>query len=174
MAEALLNVRLAALGFPATARSAGRLPGGARPHPEVIIAMEGYGLDVTSHRSHQVTPEDIQRADLTIAMAREHLRDAAVMAPEAWPHAFTLRELVRRGTAIGSRAPGEKLADWLGRVHEGRQRTALLGDDPEDDVADPIGGPPQGFADCAQALHQLVDRVAGLCWPVDSVLGYRD
>jgi protein-tyrosine-phosphatase len=172
MAEALLDVRLAALRYPVTVRSAGRLRGGAPPHPEVIIAMAGYDLDVTTHRSHQVTPEDIERADLTIAMAREHLRDTVVMVPDSWPRAFTLRELVRRGTAIGHREPGEKLADWLARVHEGRERSALLGENPEDDVADPIGGPPQGYTDCAQVLHQLVDRMVRLCWPVDSVPEY--
>jgi protein-tyrosine phosphatase len=171
MAQALLSVRLEALGCPVRVRSGGRLRGGEPPPPEVIIAMEGYGLDVTSHRSHKVTPEDVERADLTIAMAREHLRDAVVMAPAAWPRAFTLRELVRRGTVIGSRAPGESLAGWLARAHEGRQRMALMGDGAEDDVADPIGGAQQDYSATAQLLHHLIDRLVRLGWPVDSAAG---
>jgi protein-tyrosine phosphatase len=172
MAEAMLAVRLAALGAEVKVRSAGTLRDGEPPLPEVIIAMEGYGLDVTPHRSHKVTPEDLERADLTIAMAREHLRYAVVMAPSVWPRAFTLRELVRRGTATGSRGPGESLSGWLARAHAGRERSALLGDSPEDDVADPIGGPQRGYTETAQILHQLIDRVVRLGWPVDSVLGY--
>jgi protein-tyrosine-phosphatase len=172
MAEAMLAVRLTALGAEVKVRSAGTLLDGEPPLPEVIIAMEGYGLDVTTHRSHRVTPEDLERADLTIAMAREHLRYAVVMAPSVWPRAFTLRELVRRGATIGSRGPGESLSGWLARAHAGRERNALLGDSAEDDVADPIGGPQRGYTETAQILHQLIDRVARLGWPVDSVPGY--
>ncbi len=104
---------------------------GQPPHPEAITVMVGYGLDIAAHRSRQVIPDDLDRADLTIAMAREHLRHAVVAVPAVWPRAFTLRELVRRGGVIGHRPSGESLADWLGRAHEGRERTALLGDCPD-------------------------------------------
>ena len=40
--------------------------------------------------------------------------------------------------------PGEPLASWLARVQLGRDRVELLGDSPDDDVADPMGGPPMG------------------------------
>ena len=140
------------------------LPGGAPPPREVITAMAGYGLDVSSHRSQPMTPEILQDADLTLAMARENLRHAVVTAPQIWPRAFTLRELVRRGEAIGPRSPGESLAGWLARAHEGRERAALLGDGPDDDVADPIGGPPHAYAETAAILSDLIDRLVGLCW----------
>ena len=164
MAKALLTDRLAALGSAAVVRSGGMLDDGRPPRPEVIVAMAAYGLDVTAHRSHRVTAEDLQRADLTLAMAREHLRHAVVVAPAVWPRAFTLKELVRRGGAIGARPPGVSLADWLARAHDGRQRTALLGDDDADDVADPVGGPQRGYAETAAALSLLVDRLADLGW----------
>jgi len=164
MAQALLAERLAGLGPPASVRSAGLLTGGQPSPPEVVAAMTAYGLDVAAHRSYQVTAADLGRADLTLAMAREHLREAVVLAPEAWPRAFTLRELVRRGSAIGPRKPGEDLADWLARAHDGRQRMALLGDSPGDDVADPIGGPQAWYAETAATLRQLVDQLATLAW----------
>src|SRR6185312_2747657 len=104
------------------------------------------------------------RADLTIAMAREHLRHAVVAVPAVWPRAFTVREVVRRGGMIGQRASSESLPEWLGRVHEGRQLTALLGDCPDDDVADPIGGPPHGYTETAATLSQLVNQLVDLCW----------
>jgi protein-tyrosine phosphatase len=165
MAEALLSRRLTELGLDATVRSAGMLAGGEPPRPEVIAAVAGYGLDVSAHRSRRMTPEDVERADLTLAMARENLRHAVVTAPAAWPRAFTLRELVRRGTKIDPRAPGESLAGWLARVHEGRERAALLGDSPDDDVADPIGGPLHAYTETAAVLSDLVNRLVHLCWP---------
>ena len=164
MAEALLARRLAGLESAASVRSRGLMGDGQPPHPEAITVMAGYGLDIAAHRSRQVIPDDLERADLTIAMAREHLRHAVVAVPAVWPRAFTLRELVRRGGVIGRRSSGESLADWLGRAHEGRERTALLGDSPEDDVADPTGGPPHGYTETAAALSQLLNQLVELCW----------
>ncbi|HEU5418307.1 MAG TPA: hypothetical protein VFV41_11515, partial [Streptosporangiaceae bacterium] len=104
------------------------------------------------------------RADLIVAMAREHLRHAAVTDPAAWPRAFTLRELVRRGGETGPRRPGEPLAGWLGRAHAGRSRMALLGDSPADDIADPMGGAPGEYARTAAELQALTGRLAELGW----------
>jgi protein-tyrosine phosphatase len=112
-----------------------------------------------------VRPADLTAAGLVLAMARAQLREAVVLAPAVWPRAFTLKELVRRGEQLGPRPPGVSFADWLARAHEGRDRTALLGDSPDDDVADPIGGPPQAFAQTADLLSDLTHRLADLCWP---------
>jgi protein-tyrosine phosphatase len=164
MAEALLARRLAALGSAAAIRSGGMLGDGEPPRPEVIRVMAGYGLDIGAHRSRQVTAEDLEAADLTLAMARENLRHAVVTAPAVWPRAFTLRELVRRGGVVGPRAAGEDLAGWLASVHCGRERAALLGDSAADDVADPAGGPQRGYAETAAILSGLLDQLVGLCW----------
>src|SRR5580698_3128485 len=129
--------------------------------------MAGFGLDVSAHRSRAVTTEDLDRADLTLAMARENLRHAVVTAPAVWPRAFTLKELVRRGEAVGPRAPGESLDGWLARAHDGRERTALLGDSAADDVADPTGGPPGGYTETAAILSDLLDQLVGLCWSAE-------
>jgi protein-tyrosine phosphatase len=164
MAEALLTNRLASLGSAATVRSGGMLGDGEPPHPEAVTVMVGYGLDIAAHRSRRVTGDDLEAADLTLAMARENLRHAVVTAPAAWPRAFTLKELVRRGGAVGPRAAGEDLASWLARAHEGRERAALLGDSAADDVADPAGGPPGGYVETAAILNVLLDRLVSLCW----------
>jgi protein-tyrosine-phosphatase len=169
MAEALLVHRLDTLRLPITVRSAGLLherllQEGESPPPEAISVLAPYGLDISGYRSHRVTVADLTWADLVLGMAREHVRHAVVTAPDTWPRAFTLKELVRRGEEIGAAKPGEPLADWLDRVHEGRDRTALLGDSPVDDVADPIGGPPRAYADTAVLLDELTGRLAGLCW----------
>jgi protein-tyrosine phosphatase len=164
MAEALLTDRLAALGSATAVRSGGMLGQGEPPRPEAMTAMAGYGLDIATHRSRRVTAEDLEAADLTLAMARENLRHAVVTAPAVWPRAFTLRELVRRGGVVGPRAAGESLADWLARAHDGRERAALLGDSAADDVPDPTGGPPRGYTQTAATLSALLDQLVGLCW----------
>lgn len=164
MAEALLARRLAALGSAATVRSGGMLGEGEPARPEAVTVMAGYGLDIAAHRSHRVTAGDLEAADLTLAMGRENLRHAVVTAPAAWPRAFTLKELVRRGGAVGQRAPDEDLTGWLARAHDGRERAALLGDSAADDVPDPAGGPPRGYAETAAVLSGLLDQLVGLCW----------
>jgi protein-tyrosine-phosphatase len=130
-----------------------------------VTVLAGRGLDVTGHRSRLVTGGDLARADLILAMGREHLRHAVVISPDAWPRAFTLRELVRRGGQAGPRAAAEPVESWLARVHAGRSRLALLGDAAQDDVADPIGGPPGGYERAAADLGRLAADLAGLCWP---------
>ncbi|SRR6266487_1211141 len=164
MAAALLARRLAGLGVGMPVCSAGMLHDGAQPPAEVIAAIAAYGLDVTDHRSHVVSGADLAAAGLVLAMAREHVRHAVVTKPEVWPRTFTLRELLRRGEQIGARPVGESLAEWLWRAHEGRVRAELLGHSPDDDVADPIGGPPHAYAATAALLDQLVTRLAELCW----------
>jgi protein-tyrosine phosphatase len=164
MAQALLARRLAAPGPTPVIGSRGMLRGGMPADPAAAVVMTGYGLDIAAHRSQQVTAEDIGQASLILAMAREHLRHAVVTVPAAWPRAFTLAELVRRGHAAGRRPAGESLDGWLARVHAGRQRSALLGASAADDVADPAGGPREAYEQTAATLSLLVDRLAALCW----------
>jgi protein-tyrosine phosphatase len=164
MAAALLARRLAALGVTAPVRSAGMISSGDPPHPEVISVMTSYGIEISSHRSRLVCAADLIPASLVLAMARDHLRHAATTEPGTWPRAFTLKELIRRGEQIGPRPPGEPFSRWLSRAHAGRERTSLLGDSPDDDVADPAGGPLRAYADTAALLDRLVTRLTELGW----------
>ena len=164
MAAALLTRRLAALGVTVPVRSAGMTGSGDPPLPEVISVMASYGIQISSHRSRVVCAGDLASAALVLAMSRDHLRYAAATEPGVWPRAFTLKELVRRGEQIGPRPPSEPLSRWLSRVHAGRERTSLLGDSPDDDVADPAGGPLRAYADIAGLLDRLVKSLAGLGW----------
>ncbi len=126
--------------------------------------MARCGLDVTAHRSRVVSEADVAMAGLVVGLARAHVRLAVAVVPEAWPRCFTFKELVRRGESAGPRVAGEPLADWLSRVQEGRSRSALLGDAPVDDVADPIGGPPPAYAETAAILDHLAGRFSRLGW----------
>jgi len=164
MAAALLAQQLCDFGVAARVRSAGMLRDGDPPHPEVISVMAEYGIEIAAHRSRVACATDLVRADLVLAMARDHLRYAVVTEPGVWPRTFTLRELIRRGERIGPRPPSEPLSDWLSRAHEGRGRAALLGDLAEDDVPDPAGKPLRAYADVARLLDRSVARLAELGW----------
>lgn len=164
MTAALLSRRLAVLGVPVPVSSAGMLTEGTPPAAAVIEVMAGYGLDLGAHRSRIVTAADLAGASLVLGMAREHIRHAVVTLPAAWPRAFTLKEFVRRGGETGPRLAGEPFAAWLARVHAGRDRATLLGESAEDDVADPVGGPPAGYTATAALLDDLLARLTELCW----------
>jgi protein-tyrosine phosphatase len=165
MATAMLARELAARGQQARVTSAGMAADGKASVPgEVAAVLAGYGLDVTGHRSTQVTAGDLARADLVLTMAREHLRHAVVLEPLTWPRAFTLRELARRGARAGPRAPGEPVAAWLARAHAGRSRMDLLGDGEPDDVPDPFGGRLTDYQRAAAQINGAVGEVADLGW----------
>ena len=164
MTAAMLTRRLAVLGVTVPVSSAGLLDDGRPALPEVVSVMAGYGLDLSSHRSRTVRPADLTAAALVLGLARENVRHAVVTAPDAWPRAFTIKELVRRAQQTGPREAGEPLAGWLSRLHAGRDRVSLLGGAAGDDVADPAGGPPAGYAQTAAVLDRLVDLLAGLGW----------
>ena len=165
MTAALLADRLASTGVPAIVTSAGMLAPGLAPPTGAVAALARYGLDISGHRSRQLEVADVVAADLVVAMARSHVREAVVMVPGAWPRTFALKELVRRGSAVGPRRPGEDLAMWLARVGEGRVQSDLLGDSGRDDVVDPMGGAPEDYVATAALLKELVDRLVTLAWP---------
>jgi protein-tyrosine phosphatase len=164
MGAPLLARRLARLGVTEPVRSAGMLGDGMPPDPAAVTVMAGCGIEIASHRSRQARAEDLARAGLVLAMARENLRYAVVTEPDAWPRAFTLKELVRRAGEIGPRPPGEPFPAWLARAHHGRARTSLLGGSDRDDVPDPAGGPQRAYADTAALLDGLMARLAELGW----------
>lgn len=164
MAEVLLERRLDGLGVEATVSSAGELPGGVPAEGGSRRAMARHGLDLQSHRSRAFTPEHLAGADLVIGMARRHVREAALALPEAWPRTFTLKELVRLGEAAGARRSDQSLAAWLATMHAGRRTSDLLGDDPLDDVEDPIGAPDHVYEATAAELDDLVSRFVDLAF----------
>jgi protein-tyrosine-phosphatase len=165
MAQAMLSARLAARGVTVPVASAGLLASGWPPPPEVVSVMAAKGIDVTGHSSRIVTADDLAAAGLILGLTREHVRHAAVLRPEAWPRAFTVRELLRRGRQAGARAWDEPLAHWLIRVGDGRRRADLLGRHPADDVADPAGGPLRDYQATADILDGLTRDLVELGWP---------
>lgn len=164
MAAALLSDHLREAGVEATVGSAGLLEGGAPATAHGVAVMEARGLDTSAHCSRRLAPEILARADLVVAMERQHVREVALVCPPAWPRAFTLKELVRRGGQAGPRAPGQTLDEWLDKVHAGRMRSDLLGSSPLDDIADPVGGTRAEYEETAAELDQLTADLVALAW----------
>ena len=162
MAEALLRHRLTSLGVDARVASAGLLRPGQPASGHGVDILRGRGLDMSAHRSQAMTRDLLRAHDLIVAMAREHVREAVVLDPALWPRTFTLKELVRRGEAIGPRRAGEPVADWLARAGQGRRVADLAGSSPADDVADPYGGPRTAYERMATELADLLDRLVDL------------
>ena len=144
--------------------SAGLLEAGNPASGHGVDVLSGLGIDLSAHRSQSMTAELIERADLVLAMAREHVREAVVAVPEAFPRTFTLKELTRRGREVGPRQPGEPLDRWLARAHAGRSPRDLMGHSREDDVEDPIGRPRAAYERMVDELANLLDELVGLVW----------
>ena len=169
MAEALLRRAADARGQGVVVLSAGVTFDDHAPSEGSVVAMQRRGLDISGHRSRIMWAELVASADLVVGMARCHVREATVLAPDRFDHIFTLKELVRRGIERGERGE-EPLDAWLAQVADGRRPTDLLRDDPADDIGDPIGRRQSFYDETATEIERLIHRLAKLLWgpvPVD-------
>jgi protein-tyrosine phosphatase len=175
MAAALFSSVAADLDRPATdpavAISAGLLEEGRPVLPEVVTVLSGYGLDLSGHRSRQMTATDVGEADLVLGMERRHGREAVLLVPSALGRTFTLKDLVRRGEKSGPRGRVETLDSWLETVGQGREKSSLIGRSADDDVADPLGGVLADYRATAAEIADLVERLARLLGPEPSGWG---
>jgi protein-tyrosine-phosphatase len=151
MAEALLRRALTERAVPAEVTSAGFVTEDRSAEPHAVRVMADRGLDIGGHRSRLLTPDLLAGVDLVLGMTREHVRRACTLDRDTLARTFTLKELVRRGTATGP-APGDVEA-WVGRLAAGRNPTELLGDHERDDVADPMGRSLRRFQACADEIE---------------------
>lgn len=154
------------LGIPATVSSAGTLADGRGPTPDAVAALAEHGLSMPDRPSRRVTPAMLESSDLVVGMARDHVREVALLSPAVYPRTFTLKELVRRGGEIGPRRDAP-LPAWLALVRHGRTSNAHLGASSADDVEDPIGKRPAVYERVSDELANLVDQLVPLLWVVE-------
>jgi len=168
MAEVLLRHHLERAGVEATVSSAGLYDGGAPATDHGVATMADRGLDLSAHRSRQLDDAMLRKADLVIAMARMHVREAAGLDTRALRKTFTLKELARGAAGVGERGPGEPIGRWLGRIADARVPGSLLGvgHDGSLDVADPIGRGRPDYELTADLLDRLLREVVDLAFPV--------
>lgn len=162
MAEAFMRRHLADAGVAAGVSSAGLGDSGQPAAFGAVRALRRRGLDLRNHQSRRVDPAMVGDASLVVGLERRHVREIVVMAPDAWPRTFTLKELVRRGALTGPRRRGESAEEWIERVHAGRQRDELIGADERDDVEDPMGASAADYERTADELDALLVRLVDL------------
>ena len=134
--------------------------------PAVLgMALDDYGIDLRDHRSRALTATMLQEADLVIGMGRRHVQEAVLLDSGSWPHAFMLKELVRRGELIGPRPPAQQLESWMAAVHGDRTRESLAHRSGADEVADPYGKRLADYRSTAAELDRLTTELAALLLP---------
>ena len=160
MAQALLQRSLDQAGVAAAVESSGTMDWLRPAEPEAVEAMAAMGLDISGHVSRPLTADQIRSVDLIIGLAREHVRDAALLCPDSLPRMFTLKEIVRRAGDIMGPSNSETLDSWLSRLVIDRTLDSLLGDSPTDDIIDPLGLPVSEYRNTAAEISRLTDSLA--------------
>ncbi len=145
--------------------SAGLLPGGMASPPEVVEAMDALRFDLRAHRSRQMTGGMLGPADLVVGMGRRHVQEAVLLDGACWPRSFTLKELVRRGEAVGPRPDGATLASWVEVLHAGRTAPSSPTGPPPTRSPTRSVDRPRATGQTAAELSSLVDRLAALLRP---------
>ncbi|WP_242344767.1 low molecular weight protein-tyrosine-phosphatase [Anaeromyxobacter terrae] len=83
MAEALLRAKFAARGRGQVESAGLGALEGRGADPIAVALMAERGLDLTSHRARQLTPEMLAAADLVLVMESGHQRKIEAIAPSA-------------------------------------------------------------------------------------------
>lgn len=165
-AALFLRQQLGNAGSEVTVHSAGTMEVDLGAPRALVLEGRAFGIDLADHVPRIVEPEMIRFADLVVGLAREHLRETVVAVPTSFPKTFTLREIVRRGLDAGPRGTAEGLGAWLARVHDGRLRADLIGESPDDDVIDPMGGTREDYRRMLTDVAALTGTLRSLAWPV--------
>jgi protein-tyrosine phosphatase len=165
MAAALLRSHLGSLAPSIEVASAGLVSEGVPPPRPAIDSMAGIGVDISAHRSRMICPAMIADSDLVVGMARQHLMELAVTAPDSWHRCFGFRDLLRRAAPAGPRNRGEDVGSWALRLDAGRSRAELVDLPLSDDVPDPMGGPRWEFDRTRELLDGMTAQLAALLRP---------
>jgi protein-tyrosine phosphatase len=128
---------------------------------DVARAAASLGVVVDDHRARVVEREEAGAADVVLTMSARQRDLVARLAPGVIPRTFTWREFAALAALVDPPdAPlGERIPAVVAQAHRLRPRAPRL---PDPDVADPFGGPPEGYDRLARDLEELVAPIAGL------------
>ena len=144
-------------GAPITVSSAGTAGWEGSPAtPEAVEAAAERGVDISGHIATRLRPGMAAGADLVLCMAREHRDLIARDEPEAAGRAFSLKELVRllEDGARAAATPAARIAA-AARARAGAPLTPR----PDEDIADPLGLPLDGYRAIASELDDWIQRL---------------
>lgn len=122
----------------------------------------GRGLDLSGHVARVTDAEAVGRADLILTMTERHRGRIVRLHPAAARSTFTIREFARLTGALkpleGDLSVRERVRFVTRLAHGARAYVARPSE--EEDVADPYGGPREGYIETADQLAELVDAIA--------------
>jgi len=126
-------------------------------------ATLGYSFD--DHRSREIDLFDLDGFDVILTAGREQAREILAANPDVWPRLFTIKQF-SRWIEGQRRPPRAVVGSWLDAVASDRDRRSLLGSDPQDDVADPLGLPESSWTVMVDELTtHIVKIIDGLVPP---------
>ena len=169
MAEGFLKAKFKKFKLDYSVSSAGLITQGRTPPSEAIEAMSRYGIDITKHVSRLVESIDLDNFDLILGMAKEHVREVAIINKDKLNCSFTIKEFVKRAYTVGPKRESEPIEDWLKLVGHGRSTSDLLGADLRLDVVDPFDKGGDAFHDVATELDSLTTEVVNFLRDVPPV-----
>ena len=156
---------------------------GCVPPPEVVAVMQEFGLDVSEHRAHRLGREDVDDADLILAMAMHNSSRLLTEYQEAVDRVFTLKEFViqgeKKGREIVEQDPENRLRELRGWIRhiEGLELAPGQGDlnerlrlfllhyfhiyDHSFTIDDPLGQSMDFMRRTADEIREAVHRLVG-------------
>ena len=150
---------------PVVAVSAGLLGLGPVPAlPEAVELAKSHGLDLTSHRSRDLSGVDLEPFDLVLGFERSHVQAAVVDASAHMESTFTLPELVLLLEGISERVanadPVVRARERVADAHAARLPTFRTSGMPE--IVDPLGRSRREQRAIAEEVCRLTGRLAAL------------
>jgi protein-tyrosine-phosphatase len=132
--------------------------------PNSVEAAAERGIDISAHRGRLLRPQDVDEAELVLAMATEHVEEVVGEDPDAAGRTFTLKQLVRLLEALPP-ADRQPLSERIAQA-DALRRSGFEGNPYDDDIADPLGLPVDAFRAMAWEINEWVARLdVGLFGP---------
>jgi protein-tyrosine phosphatase len=148
--------RLAVAGGIAAASAGTHAVPGLEMPPYARLVLGELGADPSGFASRRVDAAMLAGAGLVLTATRAERAHCVTLAPATAAKTFTLRQFGRYLAALPPGA-GPVSAAAIGRVR-GRLQPGSAADD---DLADPHGGPIEGFRDCAGTINGILSLLAG-------------
>ncbi|MFC8732578.1 low molecular weight phosphatase family protein [Luteimicrobium sp. NPDC057192] len=164
-AERLLDARLGPGAGVVVASAGTRALSGAAMTPETAELLALHGADPAGFRARQLDAGLVARADLVLALSREHRAAVVDLVPGAVGRTFTLRELARILMTLPAPRRREGGAPSAARLRglrdDARLHRGAPADPDEDDVADPYGRGASAYRRTFDEILPAVDVLVG-------------